>query len=532
MNIYYLSLKEDTPNSGYWDYAILSELFDFDSALIHDRVNLSKDDTAVVVIPGRSHFDVVEKINTQIAKIKHCILFIMGDEEHLFPVEKIVHDSIEIWVQNPEPGRHDGYHRIGCGFTPGLLSYEASGVSQNYAANFAGQVTHSRRRDLVSEVEKLTGVYQKIVKSEGFTQGIPQNEYYELIESSAITYCPSGPVTPDTFRVYEALELGSVPIADTQTTNGRVWENFWQSIFGEGYKMYTYSDTSKIPTMVHEILEEYPKINNRIIAAYQQYKMKLKKKFYGQIGLKPEKYTIVIPTSPLPSHPNTDILEETIKSVRHHSRVGEIIVTFDGVRKEHEERRSDYEEFIRRSLMMFRKYKNITPIIFEEHTHQVGMLKSVIDQIDTEYILYVEQDTPLVIDEPIDWSSCFELLDSGRAHTVRFHFEGVIPKDHHHLMIGYPEYGFQKTIQWSQRPHITRTSEYKRMLSTHFSESAKCFIEDKLHGVIQDEFNISGTAGWDKFRLWIYHPMTGNIKRSYHTDGRAGAAKLDGDQVW
>jgi hypothetical protein len=43
--------------------------------------------------------------------------------------------------------------------------------------------------------------------------------------------------------------------------------------------------------------------------------------------------------------------------------------------------------------------------------------------------------------------------------------------------------------------------------------------------VVQDD-------GWDKHKLWIYHPE-GSIKRSYHLDGRAGTRKFTSDDdVW
>jgi hypothetical protein len=35
--------------------------------------------------------------------------------------------------------------------------------------------------------------------------------------------------------------------------------------------------------------------------------------------------TIVVATSIIPSHPNTDIIDETIKSIRHHFPSNEII---------------------------------------------------------------------------------------------------------------------------------------------------------------------------------------------------------------
>ena len=43
--------------------------------------------------------------------------------------------------------------------------------------------------------------------------------------------------------------------------------------------------------------------------------------------------TIVLVTSVLPSHPNTDIIDETIKSIRFHFPDNEIIMQIDGLRK-------------------------------------------------------------------------------------------------------------------------------------------------------------------------------------------------------
>jgi hypothetical protein len=60
--------------------------------------------------------------------------------------------------------------------------------------------------------------------------------------------------------------------------------------------------------------------------------------------------TVVIPVSPIKSHPDTAILDETLDSVRYHHPTAEIILTFDGIREEQSRRWHDYEEFIRRAL--------------------------------------------------------------------------------------------------------------------------------------------------------------------------------------
>lgn len=242
--------------------------------------------------------------------------------------------------------------------------------------------------------------------------------------------------------------------------------------------------------------------------------------------------TVVIPVSPVPSHPNIDILTETVESVRHHLKDAEIILTFDGVRAEQEHRHPDYEEAIRRTLWKAdHAWGNVAPFIFDTHCHQVGMMRGIIDEIRTDLLMYVESDTPLVTDEPIDWKACTELIQSGQADIVRYAHEAHILPDHMHMMLGQ-QGQFVRTCQFSARPHLASVNYYRRVLKDHFSPNANCFCEDVLHGICHEAYNIDGMAGWQRHRLWIYHPDGGNIKRSYHLDARDGGPKYDTSQVF
>ena len=238
----------------------------------------------------------------------------------------------------------------------------------------------------------------------------------------------------------------------------------------------------------------------------------------------------VIPISPIKSHPDTAILEEAIKSIRAHLDCP-IVLTFDGVREEQKDRNKDYQEFISRMLWKCNfEYKDVFPIIFDKHHHQSGMMRHFLNTIDVKYILYVEQDTPLTPDRDIDWEKCKDYIDSGKANVIRFHFEETIPEPHEHLMVGEVEDGFRKTVQWSQRPHLVSQDMY-RVIMALFSDKTNCFIEDYIHGVLQNLWLAEGMKGWDKWKVLIYHPE-GGIKRSYHTDGREGGAKYVDEQVW
>lgn len=240
--------------------------------------------------------------------------------------------------------------------------------------------------------------------------------------------------------------------------------------------------------------------------------------------------TAVIPSSVLPSHPSTAILEETIASIRHHLPDAEIIVQLDGLREEQQDRLDDYNEYKKRVLWKcLHEWTNVLPVIFEEHSHQTDMMKETIGMIRTPLMLYMEHDAPLVTDEKIDWHKCQRFILDGHANTIRFHFEGRVPEEHTHLMLKQKG-DFLQTIQWSQRPHLSSVPYYRDIVLPTTRE--KFFIEDTFHGVVQGDYYADGELGWYKHRLWIYTPAK-NIKRSYHLDGRAGGRKFTtDDEQW
>lgn len=237
--------------------------------------------------------------------------------------------------------------------------------------------------------------------------------------------------------------------------------------------------------------------------------------------------TVVIPTSPIPSHPDTRIIDETIQSIRYHLPDSEIMLQFDGVHSKQTKFTEAYNEY--KTKMLWRclhEYKNVLPLVFDDHEHQSGMLHGTMQYIKTPLILYVEGDAPLTTDRKIEWDKCRQMIYDGKAHTIRFHFEEVIPKEHEDLMIGSPEDGFLRTIQWSQRPLLT-TKIYTEEMLKYFPKDSKTFIEDEWHGVVLGDYYKDSMLGWYKHRLWIYHIKDSlGIKRSYTTDGREGEKKV------
>lgn len=526
MKIKYLSVKEGTPASGYWDQALIGDV-------LNDPIFEAMDSNgAIVILPGAYQGDYIKQINQELAKLEWVILIVTSDEEGKFPIEKIRHPNIKIYLTYPKRNRHEKYGKIPLGYTSetrkNLVLYDKKDL--NFF--FSGQNTHDRRKQCIEQLKEMKGGL--VNATEGFSQGMDASTYMSNMARAKVAPSPAGPVSADSFRTYEALEAGAIPIADNISLAGD--KNYWRFLF-EDPPFPTINDYSDLPGYTKDQYENFQSKANKIQAWWIKYKRDLRNRFIDDVAeLTGKKYvkqiTVIIPTSVIPSNPSTKIIDETIKSVRHHLPDAEIILTFDGLRQEQEDRREAYEEYIRRALFKANtEWGNVVPIIFNKQTHQVGMARVALQEINTPLILYMEQDAPIVTDLPIEWDKLSNDILSGVSNMIRFHFEAFVPKEHIHMMIGEPENGLLKTAQWSQRPHLASTAFYRRILSENFSDKSNCFIEDLIHGKLHEAYLKDGVQGWQQWRVHIYHPE-GNIKRSYHTDGREGSEKYDKNQIW
>lgn len=539
MKVYLFSLNPEASARNQWDAGLLLSILDdlgYDYSQDYDHFDYGMTG-GIVVIPARHHVGLEELVNIELAKLPQVKLYLVGDEEGNFDVSKINHPNIDITIQNPNPEQHSKYKRLGTGYPKHMLeNIPAEPPKKEIDYFFAGQSTfhapelsppmnvNHRRQAMAEQLDKIPdkGI---LIRSEGFTQGVEPKDYYYNMARAKVAPCPSGPELPDTFRLFEALEMGCVPIVDDTvhkfSREPKIYDGYWTWFFGEEPPFPVIRDYQNLTGWIKDCAEQYPDLNNKCQSWWYQQKWKLKDDIYTD-----QKLTVLIPVSPIKSHPSTDIIDETIASIRHHLPSVKIIVSFDGVREEQSDLHINYIEHIRRVMY---KHRDIYPVIFGEHRHQVGMMRELLEHhIKTPLIMYVEQDTPLEKDS-IDFNRIYGLIETGYSNMVRFHHESSIPESHNHMMLGQ-EGEFMKTVQWSQRPHIASTAFYRRVMS-EFSPDAKCFIEDKMHGVVWNAYLRDGKLAYNQWLLHIYHPE-GNIRRSYHTDGRAGEEKYDDSQVF
>lgn len=529
---------------GYWDQGTLERYFAGDlwhTGLTFEHYDMVDGLTgAVVVVPARFHADHVADLNADLARLDWCVVILSSDEESLFPVGAIEHPNHVVWTSTPRPDLHHGDRFLGHYLPPHAPDLIAAAEYERRPLNWwwSGQVNHERRADLWRHIKQMSG--GEANRTPGFTQGYDPETYYRKMADAKVIPCPSGPATPDSFRLWEALEAGCVPIADAYAP-GMPTPGYWQQ-FGD-VPFPIIDNWGALRSVMPGVVADWPALSVACSAWWQQHKRSLAKRLTADVrhlsGDLPSSdpndlVTVIIPTSPIPSHPSLDVIEQTIASVREQLPTADIIVTCDGVRPEQQHRDADYQRYLRRLMWAANQWPNVVPVVRAEHGHQGNTTRAALKLVDTPLILFVEHDTPIVGEVP--WRSLCDAVLSDEARVIRLHHEASILDVHRHLMLddaprdvcGAP---MIRTRQWSQRPHLASTDTYRRLIRTYFGTESRTMIEDVMHGIVEHAWITRGFDGWLDWRLWIYHP-DGDTKRSTHLDARGDDPKFETDFVF
>lgn len=558
--VFWVTFNPETIARGYWNQALIEALFDgevwqpraaftFEHHLRHPDDGLVAPviaQGAVVVIPGDHNVERIDDLNAFLEPLDWVLLIVTGDEEGRFRLSDVKHPNLRAWHMTGRPQIDEGARRfLGSGFTPGLREFLAgASCPKTLDWCFLGQGTHQRRHECIDALDRTPGESRAFV-SGGFAEGVAQSDYWAFMAHAKLAPCPSGPPSPDSFRFYEALEAGCLPIADAQNPTHDA-DGYWTSLLPvpasetERFAFPIVEDWATLPELVPELLADWPANANRASAWWLDYKrtlaLQLQDDIAAMAGRAPlrtidDRVTVIVPTSPILAHPDTSALCETVASIRHWLPAAEIIITADGVRPEQVELRPAYDEYLRRVLWLaHHHWHNVLVVLSPEWKHQAGITRLALARVETPYVLFVEHDTPLVTDRAIDWHGILGALDSDEVNVLRFHHEALVLPVHEHLMLDTDtrlvrDVPMRRTVQWSQRPHIASTQLYRRILAEHFTDESRTMIEDTMHGVVHNAWREHGLAGWDRYRLWLYTPDDDSIVRSRHLDTRGDAPK-------
>jgi hypothetical protein len=289
INVIWKSYHEpDIIARGYWDQGILEDMFNRGNYTHYTGFeDVPANTGAVVVINARTHLEDIPQINADINNLKWCILILTGDEEGQFAWQQISHPMLRVWVQLPRMNVHnDVSQKLPNGARPGTREKlkEIGPQIRDLDFMFVGQVNHERREQCVEAATDMSNIFNGVVMT-GDTFGkeiVNQDEYCRLLAHTKIALCPSGIETPDTFRLYEALEAGCLPIVDAFASRNQDW-GFWNYLFDGDLPFPIIPYWSDLPALLPQLLRDYPHNASKASAWWQSIKRKIHLKLLADI---------------------------------------------------------------------------------------------------------------------------------------------------------------------------------------------------------------------------------------------------------
>jgi len=125
-------------------------------------------------------------------------------------------------------------------------------AERQYVWCFAGQQVTTRRA-MVQHLRNLEPNYTYMAGSKDFSgPRLSGQEYLSLIEDTVFVPCPMGNVHLESFRLYEALDCGCIPIVER-----RPWLDYFTLLFGE-HPLPTVSHWRDAPRLISELNQEGP----------------------------------------------------------------------------------------------------------------------------------------------------------------------------------------------------------------------------------------------------------------------------------
>jgi hypothetical protein len=571
---YHSYRPEYNPAAGRWDQLALDRILRGDEHRPPAGFSFVESTHAevianggVLILPVGSYHDhgdehrVLFDLWQDLKSMPWGVVFATSDECDHFPFNKIDPwpEHIQLYVQLPRPEHTypPGTRFFGEGSPVSASEIQAgAALTRDLDLMLVGQAGHERRERCFEAVDwaafglqvRSDYPHQTMVeRTDGFTLGLTQEEYLFHLTRTWVAPAPSGVCSQSSFRAFEALEAGAIPVADGLRP-GDIGAGYWEMI-GLGDWLAVIDDWAMIGGVVDDLLADRCRRAAKVTAGWQRYKRRFVEVIHDDIGRmgnlgrsfdEPEdQITVVVVTSPVPSNPDLDMIQEVIASTRTDLPGAEILIFCDGVRKDAQHRRPAYDEFCRRLTQWCLSQWNVTPFVHDDHLHQSGLMWKALNEVRTPYLLFVEHDCPIVGCVP--WADIIATMQLRDVNSMRLMHEASILPGHEHLFLDrHPDdpAPWTETIQWSQRPHLASTNWYRQIMADVFAPSARTFIEDVAYGIVQhgvvfdpdggaesrNATRIQAVEAWKRHRLGIYAP-DGNMKRSGHLDGRAGDPK-------
>ena len=195
-------------NSDKWIKQILNKI---QLKIIQNENDLVSEDILIIVDSS------IEKKSKLYAKLKlmcsKMFMIHLGDETGSYDLSLIYNNFNFVWRAFCL-NRYFKNKHVSClpiGYKSGVIKIKTNNKKYRWA--FIGTPHKSSRHDLLFQLSDIEPSFCHKTKS--FNEKIiEENKMSEVLSSTEFIPCPNGFVHPETYRLYEALECGCIPIVE------------------------------------------------------------------------------------------------------------------------------------------------------------------------------------------------------------------------------------------------------------------------------------------------------------------------------
>jgi len=180
------------------------------------------------------------------------------------------------------------------------------------------------------------------------------------------------------------------------------------------------------------------------------------------------KVTFITTTSPIPSNPSTEMLEETQKTWLRVPALRKCkkIIVFDGVAPPQRYRSLAYAVFIKNCQKLIEEnphFAHTKLVINQKYKYIANSLREAIKQVDTPYVLVHQHD--FCLNKPFDFFNLVRSMDrNAHLKMIRFNKFSNLPNHWDGQIDDHIEGGalvpLMRTFGWSDNDHFARTDYY------------------------------------------------------------------------
>lgn len=218
---------------GNWDHGLISDIFErnpqhFDEYNESGIVNAER---AIIIVSGKPD---VAHLRDYLNDFKSGIVILTSDEDAYFDYRAAVPAHLEVWTQYYTADRSDIKERLLLGVPNRFKDYQINlKPEKKWLWSFVGQVQNPFRQQCVNTLKKLPdGLLQEVEFFGGNGQNAVQyQDYLDIMCQSKYVICPAGSMSVDSFRLYEAMECGAIPITDARSPRDSKDFNYWNEVY-------------------------------------------------------------------------------------------------------------------------------------------------------------------------------------------------------------------------------------------------------------------------------------------------------------